>query len=148
MPVIADRPSTAHWLFPPIIMGVLIFLLIIMLVKRAVKCVKEKSSFFPKPDKPFLTKNWDKLRLAGTLVLFAAYIFAMRLIGFLPASIILMLLYNFLYSGFGFEKREGHPESVSKAAFVRPILVSLANSIISSTVIWFLFSQVFKITLP
>ena len=146
MPTVTYRFSTSHWLFPPIIIGILVLLLVIMLIIRVVVCVKQKKHFFPKMDTPFLEKGWDKLKLLGTVVLFVLYIFAMQLIGFLPASILMMLLYSFLYSGFGTEKTENGGSS--KAVIIRSILISLANSVIASVVVWFLFARVFRVMLP
>ena len=143
MPVITYKPSTSHWLFPPIIIGILITLLVIIIIMRIIKCAKEKTSFFPKISIPFFEKGGDKLRLYGTVILFLIYIFAMELIGFLMASILLMFMYGLLYTRFDAENGGN-----SRAAVIRAILISLANSVITSGLIWFTFARILKITLP
>ncbi|MCL2763606.1 MAG: tripartite tricarboxylate transporter TctB family protein [Treponema sp.] len=144
MPVIAYKPSTSHWLFPPIIIGILIFLFAIIMIMRAVRCYKESTSFFPKFNKPFFIEGADKFKLFGTVILFVTYIFAMQFLGFLAASILIMFLYSLLYTRFDSLKAEDGGSS----SVVRSVLIALANSVISSFVIWFAFSRVLRITLP
>ncbi|NCC65744.1 MAG: tripartite tricarboxylate transporter TctB family protein, partial [Spirochaetia bacterium] len=99
MPKITYKLSTSHWIFPPIIMGILVFLAIIMLLGRAYTCKKQNKPFFHFKDYHFLEQNWDKVRLPGTLLLLVLYFPAMNLIGFLPASIIFIFLLNVLFVG-------------------------------------------------
>ena len=146
MPVITYKPSTSHWLFPPIIIGILIILLVIILIMRIITCIREGTSFFPKMTIPFFEKGGDKLKLFGTIILFLIYIFAMQLIGFLTASILLMFLYGLLYTRFDEKKTESG--GFSRTAVIRSILISFANSVATSVLIWFLFARVLRITLP
>jgi hypothetical protein len=148
------KPSTAHWLFPPIIMGILIFLLIIMAVRRGIKCQKEKRPFISLSGNPLFAGGEDKLKLWGTLILMALYIICMRIIGFLAASIIFLFLYNLLYTGLPCIKGAGRNTAVGRvtqtlyASLIRPLLISMLVSVTASVTIWFLFSYIFKITLP
>lgn len=151
MPRITYRLSTSHWIFPPIIMGILAFLAIIMLLERAYTCKKQNKPFFNFKDYHFFEKNWDKVRLPGTLLLLVLYFPAMNLIGFLPASIIFIFLLNVLFVGLN--QLASIPLAFKTKQFwsnhdFRSLLISLIISVVSSTLIWFLFGRMFKITLP
>lgn len=148
---VSYKPSTSHWIFPPIIMWILAILFVIMMILRITRCRKTGTPFFGFLRGRFFVEHWDKARLVGTVALFVLYILFMDIIGFLAASIIFVFLYNVLYAGIG-QLREiptalksGAP--LQNAAF-RSIVVSLVVSVVFSTAIWFLFGQVFKITLP
>lgn len=145
------KPSTSHWLFPPIIMGILGFLAVIMLIQRAVKCYKEKKPFINIKGYRFFIENWDKVRLPGSLILMVLYFPAMELIGFLPASIIFIFLFNVLFVGLN--QLASIPVAFKTQKFwsnpdFRSLIISLIIAVVSSTFIWFLFGKVFKITLP
>ena len=151
MPRISYKPSTSHWLFPPMIMGILVFLMVIMLIQRALRCQPQNKPFFNFKNYLFFTANWDKVRLPGTLLLLVLYIPAMELIGFLAASILFVFLFNVLYVGI--EQLASIPVAFKTKKFwsnpdFRSLLISLIISVVSSTLIWFLFGTVFKITLP
>lgn len=144
-------PSTSHWLFPPIIMGILVFLMVIMLIQRAFKCKKQGKPFFNFKNYHFFAANWDKVRLPGSLVLLLLYIPSMNLLGFLPASILFIFLFNVLFVGV--EQLASIPVAFKTRKFwsnpdFKSLLISLIISVVGSTLIWFLFGQVFKITLP
>lgn len=146
---ISYRPSTSHWLFPPIVIGILIILLAAITLRRYLRCRKSGEPFIKLNGYLFFVKGWDRMRFIGTFVLFVFYVFSMNLFGFLASSIVFIFLYNVLYVGvdrlFGLpaEARAGNAAPV-----VRSLAVSLAISVISSASIWYLFGQVFKITLP
>ena len=75
----------------------------------------------------------------------------MEFIGFLPASITCIFLFNVLFTGV--EDLKGVAVGVKEKTFYKnPGFKSVANSIIISTVfavgVWFIFGQVFQITLP
>lgn len=145
------KPSTSHWLFPPIIMGILGILLVVMIVQRALRCRKSGESFLPWKGKRFFIENWDKVRLLGTVVLMVLYILAMEWIGFLAASVFFILLFNVLYDGVGRLKEipaAARAGTLSSCGAFRSLLVSLAVSVCFSVAIWYLLGQVFKITLP
>lgn len=127
-------PSTSHWIFPPIVLGVLMILLLIMFIQKIVKCKQDKKCFFDYKNYKFFEKNWDRLKLIGSFILFIFYIKCMNIFGFLLSSIVFIFLFNILFTG------------------VRSGRKSIMNSfIISSSFsigIWFLFGHVFQITLP
>ncbi len=145
------KPSTSHWIFPPIIMWILGILLVIIAIQRVLKCKKSGKPFFNFKNYHFFVANWDKVRFLGTLLLMVTYFPAMNLIGFLPASIIFIFLFNVLFVGL--EQLKSIPIAFKTKQFwsnhdFRSLLISLIIAVVSSTLIWFMFGQVFKITLP
>ncbi len=50
-------PSTSHLIFPPIILGILIFLLVIMFIQRTIKCKKNNERIFDYKNYTFFQKN-------------------------------------------------------------------------------------------
>lgn len=72
------------------------------------------------------------MKLFGTLVLFAAYIIAMDILGFTAASIIFVFLFNVLYAG-------TKPKSLAISALI---------AVVASIIISIAFGVIFKITLP
>lgn len=127
-------PSTSHLIFPPIILGILIFLLAVMFIQRIIKCKKNNEKIFDCKNYTFFQKNWDKLKLIGTLVLFVLYIKSMLIFGFLLSSIVFISLFNILFVGIQNNKKS--------------LINSVAISSGFSVGIWFLFGYVFQITLP
>jgi hypothetical protein len=145
------RPSTSHWLFPPIIFGILAVLLVLIIIQRYIRCRKTGEPFLDIKSKTFFVANWDKVRLLGTVVLMVFYIYAMEWLGFLAASIIVVFLFNVLYNGVDRLKKIPAAFKSGKLfsdnAF-KSLLLSLTISVTASFVIWYLFGSVFKITLP
>lgn len=123
--------STEHWIMPIIVMGILAVLLIAIIVTEGRARVQAGKPFFAKPGR-FFKENYDKLKLFGTLVLFAAYIFCLDIIGFTVTSLIFVFLFNVLYTGFG--KKE--------------LIMSAVISVIAVLLISVMFGVVFNITLP
>jgi hypothetical protein len=79
------------------------------------------------------------------------YIYAMEWLGFLPASIIAVFLFNVLYNGVNRLKEipvAFKSGSLLASGAFRSLLLSLTIAVTSSFVIWYLFGSVFKITLP
>lgn len=145
------KPSTSHWLFPPIIMWILGILFVIMLIQRAIKCKKTGTPFINIKGYRFFIQDWDKVKLPGTLLLLVLYFPAMNLIGFLPASIVFVFLFNVLFVGLS--QLKSIPVAFKTKQFwsnpdFRSLIISLIISVVASTVIWFLFGYVFRITLP
>lgn len=123
--------STEHWIMPIIIMVVLVILLAAIVITEGMARKKKEEPFFKKPGR-FFKKGYDKLKVWGTLVLFAGYIFCLNIIGFTVTSIIFVLLFNLLYAGLG----------------KKSVLVSVAIALVSSIFISVLFGVIFNITLP
>lgn len=148
---VSYKPSTSHWLFPPIILGILALLLAVMIVQRAVECRRTGRPFINREKFRFFEPGCDKLKLFGSVALFVLYIYAMEFIGFLAASIVAVFLYSVLF--FGVERLKEIPAAItsgrpwSNGAF-RSVCVSLLLSVLFSTSVWYLFARVFKITLP
>ncbi|MBF7096631.1 tripartite tricarboxylate transporter TctB family protein [Alkalibacter sp. M17DMB] len=116
-------------LFPKIVLGILA----ILAVTIGIQEFKKKKECKAKDKECFFMEGFDKLKLFGTLALFIGYIFAMEWFSFLPASIVFMMLFNLLYAGWHSKKS---------------IIVSAIISIVTPTLVWYIFGIVFNITLP
>lgn len=123
--------STEHWIMPIIVMGILAILLVAVIVTEGRARVQAGKPFFAKPGR-FFKENYDKLKLFGTLVLFAAYIFCLDIIGFTVTSLIFVFLFNVLYTGFG----------------KKQMIMSAVITVIAVLLISVLFGVVFNLTLP
>ena len=123
--------STEHWIVPRIIMGVLVVLLLAIIITEGLARVKEGGSFIAKPSR-FFIEGYDKVKLWGTLLLFAGYIFVIDKVGFTVTSMIFVLLFNLLYAGLG----------------KKQILISVIIAIVAPLIISIMFGVVFNITLP
>lgn len=123
--------STEHWIMPTIILSILGILLVAIIITEGRARVAKGGSFFAKP-KPFFIKNADFVKLFGTLILFAGYIAAIDKLGFTVTSMIFVLLFNILYTGF------------SKKALITSVVISVVASLLISIA----FGVVFNITLP
>ena len=123
--------STEHWIVPIITMGVLVVLLAAIILTAGRARVQEGKPFFQKPGRFFL-ENYDKMKLWGTLLLFAGYIFALDVIGFTVTSLIFVFLFNVLYTG------------TSKKALIGSAVIAVVASLLISV----MFGIVFNITLP
>lgn len=125
--------SQSHTVFPKIIFVILIIFAVILLIQSLMKAKKENRSFLDFKGKKFFIEKYDKLKFYGTIVLLILYILSLNLLGFLPASIIFISLFNIMYAG----KKE--PKSIA---------ISIGISIIESLLIWFIFGYLFEVTLP
>lgn len=126
-----------HLFFPMVIGSICVLLLVIIALQRAVKCKKEGTPFINFKNYHFFAPNYDKLKLWGALFLFIAYLIALPQLHFVPASIIFIFLFNVL-----FDFNKAQPFNF------KSILISLVISLICSYGVWYLFFQVFNITLP
>jgi len=128
----AYKYSTSHYFFPKIIITLLIVLGLIILVPRIVRSVK--AGTFHMENRPrFFVENFDKLKFFGTIALLILYVLALEWVGFLPASIIFIFLFNVLFCG------ELKPRS---------LMISAAISVVASVGVWYIFGVVFNVTLP
>ena len=116
--------STEHWIVPIITMGVLVVLLAAIILTEGRARVQKPGRFF--------LENYDKMKLWGTLLLFAGYIFALDVIGFTVTSLIFVFLFNVLYTG------------TSKKALIGSAVIAVVASLLISV----MFGIVFNITLP
>ena len=90
--------STEHWIVPIAVMVILAILLVAIVVTEGMARVKAGGKFFEKPGR-FFIENCDYVKVFGTLVLFAAYIVCLNIIGFTVTSMIFVFLFNVLYAG-------------------------------------------------
>lgn len=120
--------SEYHLIFPTIIISLLVVLGVILLITNLLK--KRKSEGFKFQ---FFTENYDKMKLYGTFVLLVIYGITLDIIGFVPSTIIFVILISLLYIG-----------NVKKKA----IMISITNSLATTFVFWYIFGQLFNITLP
>lgn len=125
--------SQSHLIFPKIVIGILVILLIILIIQAFIKAKKENRSLINIKNKKFFVENYDKLKFWGSIILFVLYILSLELLGFLVASIVFITLFNVLYAGTKNKKS---------------LFISLLISVIASVVLWFLFGYVFNVTLP
>lgn len=123
--------STQHWIVPRIVMVILAVLLVAIIVLEGTARVKAGGSFIIKPGR-FFIEGCDHFKLWGTLVLFAAYIYCLDIIGFTVTSILFVFLFNVLYAG------------TSKKSLIMSVILAVGSSLIISV----MFGIVFNITLP
>ncbi|MFC3040763.1 tripartite tricarboxylate transporter TctB family protein [Virgibacillus xinjiangensis] len=123
--------STYHLVFPRIIWSILILIGAVLLLSNLIKRTKEGrlTNFHFR----FFTENYDKVKFYGTIVLLVVYAAILERIGFVPASIIFMLLITLLYIG-----------NIRR----KSIIISITNSLATTIVVWYVFGQLFDITLP
>ena len=123
--------SEYHLIFPKIMSIILVAILILMAVLNLIKRVKEgKLTDFRFK---FFINNYDKVKLYGTIILLVVYVFVLDLIGFLPASILFVFLITLLFIG-NYKRKS--------------MIISLANALTTSVIVWYVFGYMFDITLP
>jgi ABC-type Fe3+ transport system permease subunit len=125
--------SQSHLIFPKIVIGILVILLIVLIIQAFIKAKKENRSLLNLKNKNFFVENYDKLKFWGSVILFILYIMSLELLGFLIASIVFISLFNILYAG-----------TKNKKSLFYSVLIS----VIASFILWFLFGYVFNVTLP
>ena len=127
--------STQHWIFPTIIITILVLLGLGIIVAEGRARMKAGGGFFTKPGR-FFEENYDKVKLWGCLVLMVAYFALLNVIGFTVCSIVFVFLFNTLFAG---------PDRMKDKKYH---LVSLVISLVSVLLVSILFGTVFNITLP
>lgn len=125
--------SQSHLVFPKIVIGILLILLVVMIIQSVLKAKKENKPLFNLKNKKFFVENYDKLKLFGSIGLFVLYILSLEILGFLVASIVFITLFNILFAA-------------SKQ--IQSLINSVVISTIASFALWFLFGYVFNVTLP
>lgn len=132
--------SQSHLLFPTIIEWVLAALLVAIVIVHGRELLAQWKQA------PLLARvkdwNFDRRRLPGTLVLTPLYFALMEPVGRLyPNTGIGFLLTSIVY-GFALSWLFVRDNSRRKM-----VLMTL-NALITPTVVWFVFSYIFRITLP
>ena len=126
-----------HLFFPVMIGSICLFLLAVIAFQRFLKCRRNGTPFIDLKDYRFFKPGYDKVKLWGSLILFIGYLIALPWLHFVWASVIFIFLFNVL-----FDKQKG------EAFKVKSLIISALISIICSLGVWYLFFQVFNITLP
>lgn len=132
--------SQSHLVFPRIIMGMLVAMLLVITVVYRQRLLQILAN--PAQELQFFDKHADKFRLFFTIGLVTIYIYAMDFVGaffpnqglgFLFCSIVFMFILSYNYA---------HQRT-------RKVLITIAcNSIIAPLVAWYVLGQLFDITLP
>jgi len=118
--------------FPKIIITLLVVLGIIIMVPKVLAAAKAgKAGGGTKYH--FFVENYDKLKLFGTVALMVLYVLALDLVGFLPASVLFVFLFNVLFCG-TLEKKS--------------LLISAVISVVFPVAVWLVFGKLFNVTLP
>lgn len=128
----AYKYSTSHLFFPKIIITVLIVLGLWIIIPKIIKRIKNKQPLFPK-DRKIFVENYDKVKLFGSIILLVLYILALEWIGFVPASLIFIFLFNVLFTG---------------TIEWKSLLVSGIITVVFVILTWLVFGVLFNITLP
>lgn len=126
--------STQHWIFPSIIIGVLVILGAVILIVEGRARVKAGKGLFGGFGN-FFVDNYDKVKLWGCVAMTVIYFFLLDIIGFTVCSIVFVFLFNLLFAG---------KEKLNK----RYVIMSALISVIGTLVISILFGTIFNISLP
>lgn len=124
--------SNSHLVFPKITLIVLGILVAGLVLQRFIRTKRAGTRFFGDGSFEFFVKDFDKVRFFGTFLGLFGMILIMIFAGFIPGGIIGISFLNILYTGF--DKKN--------------ILVSIIIASIETLIVWFIFGQVFSITLP
>lgn len=128
----AYQYSSSHMFFPKIIITLLIVLGFIILIPKVTAALRERKAGQGKKFR-FFVEGYDKLKFFGTIVLMILYVLALDLVGFLPASILFVLLFNVLFCG-TLERKS--------------LLVSAVIAVVFPVAVWLIFGKLFNVTLP
>ncbi|WP_105567210.1 tripartite tricarboxylate transporter TctB family protein [Microbacterium halophytorum] len=124
-----------HLVFPYAIGGILVLLLVAMGIQKLISLVVNRAGKRgePRERRRFFDAGFDWKKLFGTLVLAIAYVFLLDPLGFLISSILFIAAVSF----------------VLRPVFTPRAIIGVAlNAILTPTIIWFVFGQLFDITLP
>jgi hypothetical protein len=125
--------SQSHLVFPTIVIGILIILMIVLIIQTIIKAKQQNKPLIDIKNKKFFEENYDKFKFWGSIVLFVLYIATLEILGFLIGSIIFISLFNVLFAG---------------TTKIKSLISSVVISSVASFSLWFLFGYVFNITLP
>lgn len=139
--------STMHTFFPRVVLCILAILAVVMLIQRFVKCKKDGTPFINLKGYSFFVPGYDALKFWGSIVLFAAYIYCLKPLHFLPASILFLFLFNVLFAeSINFKAIVGKEKA--PVINMKSMIVSIVISVVAPTVIYLLFHNVFHQILP
>ncbi len=135
--------DTSHLFFPKIMIGVIILLLLIIGIKELVTRLRNGSLKRDLKGFRFFEKNYNKIKLYGSIISVAVYFFLMDFVGgffpnqglgFLFTSIPFIFVMSFLLVG--------------KDNFKKHRISILISSVVTPLFSWILFAKMFYITLP
>ena len=126
-----------HLFFPMMVGVICLLLLAVIALQRFLKCRKDGTPFINLKNYRFFKPGYDKVKLWGSLILFIGYLIALPWLHFVWASVIFIFLFNVL-----FDKQKGEPFKG------KSLIISALISVVCSLGVWYLFFQIFNITLP
>ena len=126
-----------HLFFPYTIGTICAILFVIILIQRFIKCRREGTPFINFKGYHFFIPGYDKLKLWGSVILFVLYVYLLPVLHFTTASMIFIFLFNVLF--------EMKPARLFE---IKSVIISALIAVIGSWGVWYLFFQVFNITLP
>ncbi|MDN5587464.1 MAG: tripartite tricarboxylate transporter TctB family protein [Brevibacterium sp.] len=124
-----------HLVFPYAIGALLVVLLVAMAAKKLItaSAIGSSGESAPRPNYRFFDVDFDWKKLFGALGCTVAYALLLAPLGFLISSILFMFGISLIF------KPSFKPRSLTGLA---------ANAVLTPLVIWFVFGQMFDITLP
>ncbi len=141
-----------HLFFPTVTAIICAILIVVILIQRALRCKKEGTPFINFKNYHFFKPGYDKVKLWGSLILFALYIYLLPILHFVVAGIIFITLFNVLFTNcINLEKIFGQKQSPGYDApmvNVKDLAISILVAVIFSVGLWLLFFKGFNITLP
>lgn len=140
---IKPKRSNMHLLMPTVVICILVLLLIIMIVQRAIKCRKEGTPFINLKGYRFFEKDFHPFVFFASIALMVVYFWLLPVIHFLPASILILLILNVLYTP-PFVLEDGKLQAINW----KSLAVSVVISVVAPLLIYLLFGIAFGLTLP
>lgn len=125
--------SQSHLLFPKIIIFIVGLLGLALIIQRFLSSRKINRKFLNLGEFTFFEENIDKIKFFGTIIGLAIFVLLMQTVGFIVGSFVGLSILNIIYNGWGNKKT---------------IIKSLIISLIETLVVWYLFSNIFGVTLP
>ena len=126
-----------HLFFPKVIGCICAILLVIIIIQRLIRCIRTGTPFINLKSYHFFDEGCDKLKLFGSLALTIGYLIALPVLHFVNASMIFIFLFGVL---FDYNREKGF-------SFMS-VLISAIIAVAGSWLTWYLFFQIFNITLP
>ncbi|WP_221584891.1 tripartite tricarboxylate transporter TctB family protein [Microbacterium sp. G2-8] len=124
-----------HLLFPYVIGGLLVLLLVAMGIQKLISLAVNRSKGSAEKRRPrrFFDEGFDAKKLFGALACIVAYVLVLDPIGFLVSSILFIAAISLIF----------------RPVFTPRALVGVAlNAVLTPLTIWLVFGQLFDITLP
>jgi len=130
----------SHLVFPGIIETMLLVLGVVILIQRRAAILASLRGFAA--SLPPARWNFDRTRLFGTLALTVIYFAAMEPVGHIWANTGMGFLICSMLFCLGLSRLLAH--DITRRKWINILLMS----VIGPTLVWLVFSQVFRVTLP